>query len=165
MFMLIVAAGTFATTPFSAWFFTRLCRRVVREVPSDEVLPSISGTLICKGVCATSIGWIFHALSLSFVVRSVSNDSFEISQFPISLAAATFSMVGGFVVLIAPGGLGVREGLLIEVLKDQPHVGPAIAIVVAALLRATWFLTELAAAGILFIAPKLSASQRGSREC
>lgn len=155
-FMVVVALCTFATTPFSAWFFTRLSRKITSQgVLSNESSPSIPATLVCKGVCATSVGWIFHALSLSFVVQSVSGDFLLISQFPLAIAAATFSMVGGFVVLIAPGGLGVREGLLIEVLKDQPHVGPAVAILVAGLWRATMFLTELGAAGILFITPRI----------
>lgn len=154
-FAMIVAAVTFATTPFSAWFFTRLCRRIVKaSAESVEVEPSISAMLVSKGVCATMFGWCLHTLSLGFVLQSVSTDSFDLSRFPLWLAASTLSMVGGFVILIAPGGLGVREGLLIEILKDQPDIGPAAAIIVAGLLRVTWFVTELASAGLLFIALK-----------
>ena len=54
--------------------------------------------------------------------------------------------------LVAPGGLGVREGLLIEVLKDQPEIGPGLAVVAAGLLRSVWFITELTSATVFYLA-------------
>ena len=144
-----VIAATFATTPFSSWLFTKIGRKALPSSPctagsvgmaNDD---SISAWLIFQGVIVTSLGWGCHALSLGCVLQSVSNQAFDLTRFPIWLSACAMSTVGGFVVLIAPGGIGVREGLLIEVLKDQPEVGPATAIVAAALLRAVWFVTEL----------------------
>lgn len=149
-FAVIVAAATLATTPLSAWLFTRLCRKSTPGLRDGDV-PFISAILVSEGVCATTIGWALHALSLGFVVQSVSNNPFDLTRFPVWMAASTLSIVGGFVVLVAPGGLGVREGLLIEILKEQPQIGAMTAIVVAALLRATWFLTELVAASVAFV--------------
>ena len=155
---LLVFAATFATTPISSWLFTRIGRKILSRNCSDiGNLPAISASLISKGVIMTSMGWACHALSLGFVIQSVSTEPFDITQFPTWLAASTISMVGGFLVWFAPGGIGVREGLLIELLKDQQSVGPANAIVVAGLLRSVWFATELIFAAVLFFAKRKCA--------
>lgn len=154
----IFAAGvfllTFLSTPFSAWLFTRLGRKTLQNDGSNptDPQPAISAGLISLGVVVCSIGWFCHALSLGMVLRSLSTTPLEISEFPTWLAACALSTVGGFVILLAPGGLGVREGLLIEVLKDQPDIGPGIAVVAAGLLRSVWFVTELLAAAGFYLA-------------
>ena len=119
---------------------------------ASRVNPSISAGLISLGVVMTSLGWVCHAMSLGCVVHSITEAPLAADSFPRWLAATTLSTVGGFVVLIAPGGLGVREGLLIETLKDQSEISPATAVVAAGLLRAVWFATELVAALVFFIA-------------
>ncbi len=151
----IVMIGTFATTPLSAWLFTRLCRKVVKTDSTDSnVLPRISAGLVSQGVAATSLGWICHALSLGFVLQSISSRPFDLAQFPVWMASCALSTVGGFVVLIAPGGFGVREGLLIEALKGQDLISPKMALVAAGLLRAVWFTAELTSAALLMIVPR-----------
>jgi hypothetical protein len=182
---LFVMGATFATTPFSAWLFTKICRKTVpseppqavcqelplhepkepgatlnRQVPQEIIdslsLPAITAGLICRGVAVNALGWACHALSLGFVLQSISKQPIDWTQFPLWLASTSLSTVAGFVVLIAPGGVGVREGLLIETLKDQPQIGPQMALIAAALLRAVWFLTELIAASVLLLANKRS---------
>jgi hypothetical protein len=158
----VVMVATFATTPFSSWFFTRICRKAAgrddkaegrrQKAENKEAEIKISAGLVSQGVMATSVGWLFHALSLGFVLQSLSSEPIDFAQFPVWLASCTLSLVGGFIVLIAPGGLGVREGILIEALKDQPSVGPTMAILAAGILRAVWFVTELLVAGVLFVA-------------
>ena len=99
-----------------------------------------------------TLGWICHAFSLGFVLKSLSDAPFKLTLFPVWLASASLSLVGGFVVLIAPGGIGVREGILIEALKDHPEIGPSTAVIAAGLLRVVWFVTELLTAAVLFMA-------------
>jgi uncharacterized membrane protein YbhN (UPF0104 family) len=149
---LLVFALNFATTPISAWLFTRMGQKTMKQTRADNSdLPSISAALVAKGVAITSLGWFCHAISLGCVIQSVATKPMDVKQFPIWLAATTLSTVGGFVILIAPGGIGVREGLLIEVLKNQPDLGPTLAVVVAGLLRAVWFVTELITAALLYV--------------
>jgi uncharacterized membrane protein YbhN (UPF0104 family) len=67
-------------------------------------------------------------------------------DFPADLAAVAASYVAGFVVLVAPGGLGARELVLQELLT--PRVGGAAAAVLASLvLRLVWTAAEVALAG------------------
>jgi uncharacterized membrane protein YbhN (UPF0104 family) len=54
--------------------------------------------------------------------------------------------VAGFVVAVLPGGLGVREGVLMTVLA--PALEADTAVIAALALRLTWVLGELLAAAI-----------------
>ena len=148
---LVVAIATIASTPFSAWLFTRIGRKALPRTGDVPSTARISARLVILGVFVTSLGWMLNALSLGCTLQAVSDDPVDIGQFPVWLASITASTFLGFVVLIAPGGLGVREWLLIEMLKDQPAIGSERAIVVAALLRMVWFVTELIAATIFFV--------------
>jgi glycosyltransferase 2 family protein len=148
-----VVAVTFATTPLSSWLFTKIGHKVGRrQVAVHERLPSISAGLISQGVAVMTLGWVCHAFSLGFVLQSLSDAPFKLTLFPVWLASSSLSLVGGFVVLFAPGGLGVREGILMEVLKDHPEIGPSTALIAAGLLRLVWFVTELVTAAVLFLA-------------
>jgi uncharacterized membrane protein YbhN (UPF0104 family) len=55
--------------------------------------------------------------------------------------------VAGFAVAVLPGGLGVREGVLMTALT--PALGPDTAVIAALALRLTWVLGEVLAAGAL----------------
>jgi hypothetical protein len=70
-----------------------------------------------------------------------------------SVALAT---VAGFAVAILPGGLGVREGMLMATL--QPAIGPETAVIAALALRLTWLIGEVLIALVLsLIRPRLPA--------
>ena len=147
---IIVAVATIASTPFSAWLFTRVGRKALGRDPNAPPTPAITARLVTQGVLITSVGWMFHGLSLGCTLRAISSGPLDLTQFPIWLASVALSTFSGFVILIAPGGLGVREWVLIEILKDQPAIGGDKAIVAAGLLRAVWFFSEIAAAGVLY---------------
>jgi uncharacterized membrane protein YbhN (UPF0104 family) len=65
-------------------------------------------------------------------------------------------MTAGFIAIFAPGGVGVREGVLIEVLKTQPEIDPRQAVAAAFALRLVGFLTEVGLAVVLYygLAPR-----------
>jgi glycosyltransferase 2 family protein len=66
---------------------------------------------------------------------------------PVITAAVALATVAGFVVAVMPGGLGVREGVLMSALA--PALGPARSVVAALLLRLVWVAAELIAAAVL----------------
>lgn len=147
---LLVLIATLVSTPFSAWLFSRVGRKAV-PAGEDSTNTTISAGLVIQGLILTSLGWCCHALSLGCTLQALSNGPIPWGQFPVWLASAALSTVLGFVILVAPGGLGVREWVLVEMLKDQPGIGPEKAIVAAGLLRLVWFATELIAAGVLYL--------------
>ncbi len=147
---ILVITATIATTPVSAWLFTRLGRRTLPRMADAAPMPRITARLVLRGLLITSLVWVFHALSLGCTLQAISDTPPDLTQFPVWLASVSLSSFSGFVVLIAPGGLGVREWMLVETLKDQPGIGGEKAIVVAGLLRIVWFAAELAVAGPLY---------------
>ena len=160
LLLVIVVIATFASAPFSAWLFTRIGRKALPSAAVD-VAPAVgitAGTLI-QGILVTSLVWILHAFSLGCTLQAISDTSLSLAQFPVWLGSVSLSTFSGFVILIAPGGLGVREWILIETLKDQPDIGHEKAIVAAGLLRLVWFVAELAIAGLLYsIKPRSRAT-------
>lgn len=159
---LAVLIGTLASTPFSAWLFTLVGRKTLPRDTGSPLPPAFTASLMVQGALITALGWLCHALSFGCTLQAISNRPFDLTLFPVWLAGVCVSTVGGFVVLVAPGGLGVREALLVEMLKDQPTIGPAHAVVAAWLLRAVWLVTELTTAGVLFVAKPRSMIQPSS---
>lgn len=147
---LVAAAAALASTPLSAWLFTRVGRKALPRTEDAPATAAISARLVALGLFVTSLGWVCHAFSLGFTLQAISDGPMNLEQFPVWLASVAMSTFAGFVVLVAPGGLGVREWVLIETLKDQPGIGTERAIVAAWLLRVVWLVAELIAAGGLF---------------
>jgi uncharacterized membrane protein YbhN (UPF0104 family) len=67
---------------------------------------------------------------------------------PLYVGAYAIAWLVGFVAVYAPGGLGVREAVLVALLRNR--LGTADALVVAAVFRAVLTLADLALAGAGF---------------
>jgi len=61
-------------------------------------------------------GWIFAGLSLTYLIFAVSNIKIELSGFIIG--SLSIAYIVGYVTLFAPGGIGVREGILTVLLSS-----------------------------------------------
>ena len=84
------------------------------------------------------------------VYEAVSPEPVSWSDWPFWTGTSAIAMVGGFVAVFAPGGLGVREGLLMELLARR--LGPHEAVLVALVLRGVSLAGEILAAGALYYA-------------
>lgn len=92
--------------------------------------------------------WQLHGLSLGSALRSVGVQTtlLEWLTWTGDVSSASFL---GFLAIFAPGGLGVREGVLIELLKDHPGISQSQAVAATVLLRGVWLAAEiLATAGL-----------------
>ena len=87
-------------------------------------------------------------------MRAVSPLGVAPSAWPVVTAGVALATVAGFVVAVMPGGLGVREGVLMATLA--PAVGEDTAVISALALRLVWVAAEVVAGGVLTIArPRL----------
>jgi uncharacterized membrane protein YbhN (UPF0104 family) len=86
---------------------------------------------------------------LGFTLRSVS-DTVDWTSWPVWTGGVGGATAVGFAAIFAPGGLGVREDLLMAVLQQQPNITSGQAVVVPLLLRAVWFLSEIMIATLLY---------------
>ena len=103
--------------------------------------------LLLIGTVAFIPTWVLHGLSLGCVLHAIgAGDVTDSSQWLLWIGVIGAGNSLGFFVLFAPGGLGVREGILIATL--EPVVGGPAAVAAAALLRIVWLAAEVVTAGL-----------------
>lgn len=95
-----------------------------------------------------TIGWCLNGLSLWLVLGSFPGIDLNFADYRLALACVSLGTVAGFASLL-PGGLGVRELVMIPLLG--PRFGPAIAIIAAILIRLVWLFSELICGGIIYL--------------
>lgn len=137
------------TLPLVARLFSFAARWLAPGDGSEQPTGSIGAGLIGGGALVFVVAWMIQGLALWATLRGVGADV-SILQLPQWSVCCALSMAAGFLAIFAPGGIGVREGALIEILKVQPGVDPRGAIAAAFLLRAVGFLAEVIVAIILY---------------
>jgi uncharacterized membrane protein YbhN (UPF0104 family) len=131
-----------------------LARRRVPGLDAGELVPS-PGTvaLLTVGYAAY---WAVTGLAFAALVASAYR--LPAGDVPLVVAAYAAAYAVGFLSLLTPAGLGVREGVLVVALAPVLPAGPAL--VVALVSRAWMMVAELAGAGIAQLA---AVSGRGRR--
>ncbi|SIN89375.1 hypothetical protein SAMN05444166_1482 [Singulisphaera sp. GP187] len=119
-----------------------------------DALPRFSRRLLAEGLLYAVGGWILLGFSQIAVICAVTPAGVPAIQWPLVIGSVALATVAGFAVAILPGGLGVREGILMATL--QPALGADTAVVAALALRLTWLIGELLVAAVLsLIRPRL----------
>jgi uncharacterized membrane protein YbhN (UPF0104 family) len=129
--------------------FPRVAKGVMSAIPNvgPDALPALTWRLLGVGLAWSAVGWVLLGLSQTAVVRAFVPAGLSPALWPLVIASVALATVAGFVVALAPGGLGVREGVLMATLA--PAVGEDAAVVSALALRLTWVGAELAAGAVL----------------
>ena len=158
--LLMLAAGIPTWPPLFRWFVLRF--QVQRVNPQiAELLKGINLRLMVQGWISMSVGWVLMGFSLWAVMQAIPQVSEGVTQtlfdVPLFTACVSLALVAGFLSLL-PGGVGVRELVVMTLIAAHPHYGPYIAIVSAILLRLTWLMSELVVSGILYMAVRDSRS-------
>ena len=86
--------------------------------------------------------WLVHGLSLGCTLRAVGVAA-SLSDWLTWTGDIWSASFVGFLAVFAPGGLGVREAALIELLKSQPGISSSQAVAASVLLRGTWMAAEI----------------------
>ena len=148
-----------AALPVALGVLNKFAARVVakRRGPDARPLPAPSVLLLAQGLLHGACGHCLLGLSLGLTVLAVVPEAAGIAEtYPADLGANAISYVAGFLVVVAPGGLGAREFVLGLALAPRfaPAMGSeqaaALAIVIALLLRLTWTAAEVALAATLY---------------
>ena len=127
------------TTPFVFGKITeRIFAKLGVEAAARATRPSWRTWSI--GSLLLTAGWLLAGWAMLIVVDSVGPQASEWRHFAICLAAASLATVVGFVTLI-PGGLGVRELVILPVLSTA--FPPAQALVAAIIFRLISMSAEL----------------------
>jgi glycosyltransferase 2 family protein len=168
--------------------FNRIAQRLASRFQQDEAtsLPTIGYSALLQAYLFASLAWFMMGASLWAMTHAVVRPSaFEIRTsaegrssnvagrdsrqlttdnlrtWGLFTAFASFSYVAGFLIIIVPSGLGVREYFLTLFLVPELYLlvqggmeearGKAVLVVV--LLRLVWTAAEVAAMGILYWLP------------
>jgi hypothetical protein len=125
--------------------------RVAAPEAAAQAAPPLAGILY--GVVANVSGWVGYGLALWLLARGMLPSAGLGLQ--TAIAVFTASYLAGFLALIAPGGLGVREGLFILMLQGSVGIGAATALALASRVLLT--ITELGAAVPFLVFPRRNA--------
>jgi glycosyltransferase 2 family protein len=147
---LVVAAGAALAALFRRRLLDLARRRFPGLDPAD-LTPS-AGTVVLL-VAGYALYWAVTGLAFAALVASLY--PLAPGDVPLVVAAYAAAYAAGFLALLTPAGLGVREGVLVVALAPVLPAGPAL--VVALLSRVWMMLVELAGAGIahLLARPRL----------
>ncbi len=99
------------------------------------------------GWMVMTLGWCLNGLSLWLVLKGIPGTEVRLADFALTLACVSLATVAGFVSLL-PGGIGVRELVMIPLLGAR--FGPVTAIVAAIVIRIVWLAAELLTSGIIY---------------
>lgn len=152
--LLLLALGLAggAALPVLPPVFHRLMKvaRVGKNNP--DLVARIEGMRLSSRICGllgVAFGWLMMGLSLTATMYALGLSSNDLAWDMVRhTAAVALSMVAGFLSLL-PGGLGVREWVLMELLLPTlPDASTALA--VALVLRVIWLVSELVISVILY---------------
>ena len=165
---LIVVVATLIVVPSVTGFAGRIAGKLAQRMmavrqseedsgddavqQTDDWSLQLSAGLLIQALLAFCIAWSCHGFSLLCVLNAISDPGISLNHWLVCTVAATGGTSIGFFVLIAPGGLGIREGLIFATIA--PLTGTALAGAASLLLRAVWFVTEVLVAGLLYVLPQ-----------
>jgi uncharacterized membrane protein YbhN (UPF0104 family) len=158
-----------AGVPILPGVFNRLGKRAAKPfLPADSPpLPPMRVTTLLGGFLQTSVGWLFLGGSLFAMMHALPDAAFAMTGRSLLLCIAymAISYVAGFLALPTPGGLGVRETILQQLLlAELAHLASAdaaaIAVLAVLLLRLLWTLCEIILVVVTFTGYRICNSKR-----
>lgn len=157
---------TFASLPLISWLMNRIASKMVKLPHVDQMQPMISEVAqtsdreldaaveeirgervrsrdLAAGIIVSAVGWMVQSLSLGVVLYAIGVTSFAWTDWLTWSLAYSLATVIGFLAIFAPGGIGVREAVLVEVLRLDPDVNNQQALTAALLLRILMFAADI----------------------
>lgn len=153
---LTLVAGALTSPPVFRRVAERLGVARESEVRSNgkSILSGLDWPTMGFGWLVMSLGWCLNGFSLWLVLKGIGAEGLSLNDFPLTLACVCLATVAGFVSLL-PGGLGVRELVMIPLLGAR--FGTVTAVVAAILIRLVWLAAELLTSAIIYGSRRVSS--------
>lgn len=143
--------------------------RTGRRYPETVAhLEKLNARTVLTGWLLNLLVWALLGVSYWAVLRGMGIAGVSLWHLPRYVGSVALATLAGFIILILPGGIGVREAALIE--QMVPYLEPltdnaaAIALLSAVWLRVVWLLAEVAISGILYVAGPRPTAAAGPQE-
>jgi uncharacterized membrane protein YbhN (UPF0104 family) len=148
---LLGVAVAAAVAGLAVLFRRRLLALARRRRPGFDpaALTPSAGTVVVL-VAGYAAYWAVTGLAFAALVASLA--SLAAADVPLVVAAYAAAYAAGFLALLTPAGLGVREGVLVVALAPVLPAGPAL--VVALVSRVWMMLAEAAGAAVAHLAAR-----------
>lgn len=101
-----------------------LRRQVERRIRDVRAIPHVGAAPLAAYLAVTFCGWIGYGISFALFTRSVLGGDALAPVTAASIYVAAY--VAGIIVIVLPGGIGVREGVLVAALTPLIGVDRAI---------------------------------------
>jgi uncharacterized membrane protein YbhN (UPF0104 family) len=148
---LLGAVVVVAAAGLAALFRRRLLALARRRLPGfDPADLTPSARTVAELVLGYAAYWAVTGLAFAALVASLA--SLAAADIPLVVAAYAAAYAAGFLALLTPAGLGVREGVLVVALAPVLPAGPAL--VVALVSRVWMMVAELAGAAVAQLAAR-----------
>ncbi len=113
--------------------FNRILKPALRFFKQPEFTLNLSYSRLLRIFLLYVTDWLVQSIGCFFLINSFY--PFEITRLPMLIGGYSISWILGFIVLIAPAGLGIREGIYTYILK---LVMPESIAIISALLTRIW---------------------------
>ncbi|MCH2183250.1 MAG: YbhN family protein [Mariniblastus sp.] len=142
---MMLAAGLLTWPPVFRW----IAGRLLKYDQADNPMIGLTFSVMLFGWSVMTLAWMLNGLSLWLVTASlpIVDGGFNWLDYRLCLASVSLATVAGFVSLL-PGGLGVRELVMIPILGMS--FGSVVAVIAAILIRFVWLASELITSGIIY---------------
>jgi uncharacterized membrane protein YbhN (UPF0104 family) len=146
--------------------FNRLAHRVSSPFRDRDAapLPNISTSMLLEGLLYGACGWVFMGASFGAALQAVTSQDvgWDATFQARMISYLALGYVAGFIIVVVPSGLGVREFFLTVLLtpeiQSRFHVSPDLAAAQAAaaviLLRLSWTVAEMVVAAAVYWLPR-----------
>jgi uncharacterized membrane protein YbhN (UPF0104 family) len=124
---------------------TRLVNLLMHIIKRPPLERSVSWDGMVVGSGWSLGSWAAYGLSLWILAVAVGAPAGK--SLPLCLAGVALAMTAGFIIVVAPSGIGVREAVLVAALA--PVLSTSAALAVALVLRLLFTFGDLAAAAIV----------------
>ena len=137
----VIIIGLVCLTPPVLGRLVAIAFRVLRRPPQDTTL-SWSGTVM--SLVWSLAMWVAYGVQATVVLRAFGADSPAL--FPVAIGAYAVAWLVGFVIVIAPAGIGPREGILVLLLGSV--AGGAAPFALAVISRVFMTIGDVVLAGV-----------------
>ena len=127
--------------------------RLGRWLGEDDLTVELDAGDILRAGMGLLLAWSLYGVGLFLLLRGV-GVAVEVNQMPVVTGIFAASYVVGYLVLVAPGGLVVREGAMTVLLADLVGLAVGVAAAVAIMARIWMVVTELAALALVLAWPR-----------
>src|SRR5581483_9474554 len=161
LFVLAALLAVVLSVPLVPKVFNRLAQRLLRSSPQDDsgTAPRLGPGTLAEGLLLTAGGWMLLGASFWVVTAAVvpHGPEWSLTAWGRYTAYAALAYVASFVILVVPGGLGVREFLLSlflvpevgRLLSSGEAAARAETVVIVLVLRLVWTAAEVVMAGVV----------------